>query len=408
MSALRSALEELVNEDLDGVDVDRLGDDMVEIDAVSGLLEAELTRRLAAFAYRGGPDRHGFPSATAWLKHHSRMAAGRAHRLVANSRLLDTAAATFGAWTTGRISSDQAHRLLQTANTVPAEYPEAEERLIGIVEDLGVTDTRVALEYWRQSVDGPGTILDEQLQEEARGVSLSTTVGGMARLDGWLTPLAGQALGTALDALMPPPQPNDTRTPRQRRHDALDDLARNYLDSGSTPTVGGEKPHLNLLCDLAAMQGIAGGTHQTETGQILTVDQIRKLACDSSVSRIVLGPDSEIIDVGRRTRVIPAALRRAIIIRDQHCTWKGGCDRDPRWCDVHHDQHWANGGDTNLDNCRLLCRYHHTLTHQMEYTGERPQKRGGQKRWGQWRLSAQKYTPPALAGFRSPELIRRD
>jgi Domain of unknown function (DUF222) len=365
MSALRSALEELVNEDLAEIDVDRLGDDLVEIETVAGLLEAELTRRLAAFDIKGGPDRHGFHSATAWLKHHCRMAAGRAHRLVTDSHLLNTAAATFGAWTTGRISSDQAHRLLQTANTVPNQYPEAEERLIDIVEDLGVNDTRVALEYWRQSVDGPGTTLDEQLQDEQRGVSLSTTVGGMARLDGWLTPLAGEALGSALNALMPPPQPNDTRTPRQRRHDALEDLTRSYLDSGSTPTVGGEKPHLNLLCDLAALQGIAGGTHETETGQVLTVEQIRKLACDSSVSRIVFGPDSEIIDVGRRTRIIPAALRRALIARDGHCTWRG-CETDSRWCDAHHIRHWADGGETCLSNLRLLCRYHHMLIHRIE------------------------------------------
>jgi Domain of unknown function (DUF222) len=368
MSALRSALEELVNEDLDGVDIDRLGDDLVEIDAVSGLLEAELTRRLAAFQTKGGPDRHGFHSATAWLKHHCRMAAGRAHRLVADSHLLDTAAATFGAWTRGRISADQAHRLLQTANTVPAEYPAAEVQLIGIVEGLDVTGTRVALEYWRQSVDGPGTILDEQLQDEARGISLSTTMGGMARLDGWLTPLAGQALGSALDALMPPPHPADTRSPRQRRHDALEDLARSYLDSPATPTVGGEKPHVSVLCDLAALQGIAGGTHETEAGEVLTVEQIRELACDSTISRIIVGPDSEIIDVGRRTRVIPAALRRALIARDRHCTWNG-CDRDPHWCDAHHIQHWADGGETCLINLRLLCRYHHTLIHRIEDRG---------------------------------------
>jgi hypothetical protein len=151
----------------------------------------------------------------------------------------------------------------------------------------------------------------------------------MVRVDGWMTRLAGEGLITALNTLVPPPGEDDTRTPRQRRHDALEDLARHYLEGPDTPTVGGEKPHVNLVCDLPALQGIPGGLHQTETGQLLTISQLRTITCDCSLSRIVLGPDSEIIDVGRRTRIIPTALRRAVIARDRHCTWPG-CDRNPR------------------------------------------------------------------------------
>jgi hypothetical protein len=124
-----------------------------------------------------------------------------------------------------------------------------------------------------------------------------------------------------------------------------------------------------LVCDLEALAGIAGGLHENEDGRVMTLAEIRKLACDSSVSRILLGAESEVIDVGRKTRIIPAALRRAIIARDRHCTWPGGCDRGPRWCDIHHVQHWADGGGTRPDNLTLLCRYHHTLTHQTEGRG---------------------------------------
>ena len=135
----------------------------------------------------------------------------------------------------------------------------------------------------------------------------------MVRVDGWMTSTAGAAFLAALDALMPPPRPDDTRTPRQRRHDALEDLARSYLDYADPPSVGGEKPHINLICDLPALQGIAGGVHETENGRLLTVNELRALSCDCSLSRIVIGPDREVIDVGRRTRIIPAALRRGIV-----------------------------------------------------------------------------------------------
>jgi hypothetical protein len=246
---------------------------------------------------------------------------------------------------------------------LPEPFTEGEERLVGIVEELSISDTRRAIEYWRQTMDGPGTISDEIAQHELRGISLSESLGGMGHIEGWTTPTALHTLRTALDALMPPPAPDDTRTPRQRRHDALEDLARDYLDHGDTPNVGGERPHINVVCDLEALAGIAGGLHETEDGRVMTLAEIRTLTCDSSVSRIVLGAESEVIDIGRKTRIIPSALRRAIIARDRHCTWQGGCDRGPRWCDIHHIHHWADGGETKPDNLTLLCRYHHTLTH---------------------------------------------
>ena len=206
---------------------------------------------------------------------------------------------------------------------------------------------------------------DQLEQMELRGISGSQSLGGMIRVDGWMTTTAGLAFLAAIDAFMPAPSPDDIRTPRQRRHDALEDLARHYLEHGDTPTVGGEKPHINLVCDISALQGIAGSLHETEDGHIITVQELRTLACDCSLSRIVLGPDGEVIDVGRRTRVIPTAMRRAVIARDRHCTWPG-CDRNPRWCDVHHLRHWADGGGTDPSNATLRCRFHHSLTHLLE------------------------------------------
>lgn len=71
---------------------------------------------------------------------------------------------------------------------------------------------------------------------------------------------------------------------------------------------------------------------------------------------------SEPLDVGRKTPVISAALRRALAVRDRGCRFPG-CDRPRSWCDAHHVVHWADGGATELANLVLLCRRHHTLTH---------------------------------------------
>jgi len=103
------------------------------------------------------------------------------------------------------------------------------------------------------------------------------------------------------------------------------------------------------------------GVIDTETGPI-TAEAARRLACDATVSRVILDAGSVPLDLGRATRVIPPALRQALELRDQHCTHPG-CDLPARFCDAHHHQHWADGGNTDLANLQLLCRHHHRQTH---------------------------------------------
>ena len=229
---------------------------------------------------------------------------------MARSKVFHDARTTIRAWIEHRLATDQAVVLLDQAVSLPEQFADAEGRLVDIVEDLTVADTRRVLEYWRQSVDGPGIAAGQTEQAELRGISASKSMGGMIRLDGWMTTLAGEAVLAALHALMPPPALGDTRTPRQRRHDALEDLARDFLDHADTPTVGGEKPHVNVIIDWAALTGLAGGRHEFEEGEVIDLATVQRITCDSSVCRIVFGPNGEIIDVGRRTRVVPAALRR--------------------------------------------------------------------------------------------------
>jgi hypothetical protein len=89
---------------------------------------------------------------------------------------------------------------------------------------------------------------------------------------------------------------------------------------------------------------------------------VRRLACDAEVSRIITRAGTEPLEVGRRSRVISAPLRRALNHRDRGCTHPG-CDTPARWCDAHHITHWADGGPTTLANLRLVCRRHHRTAH---------------------------------------------
>ena len=104
---------------------------------------------------------------------------------------------------------------------------------------------------------------------------------------------------------------------------------------------------------------------ELEDGPALALDTARRLACDSTVVGIVEGEDGEPLDIGRKTRSIPAAISRALKARDGGCRFPG-CDRT-RFCDGHHIMHWANGGETKLENLITLCGFHHRLVHEGGY-----------------------------------------
>jgi hypothetical protein len=121
-------------------------------------------------------------------------------------------------------------------------------------------------------------------------------------------------------------------------------------------------------------------------GQPVTAETARRVACDAGVIPVVLGADSEPLDIGRHSRVVPAGLRRALHLRDGGCRF-AGCDRPAGWCDAHHIRHWADGGETSLANLVLLCAHHHTLIHEG------------------WRLSGD---PAGTLRFQRPDRTRLD
>jgi hypothetical protein len=339
---------------------------------------------LSEFDARDAHHVFGNPSTISFLKEACRMSGGRAKRLVKNARAAARHVATLAAWRYGQLSADQAQQLFDISYQMPDKYEAAEQVLIDIAGDT-VDQTRQVLDYWKNTVDPAGVVLELVNQMERRSFELSTSANGMVTGRFMLTGMAGETLKTAITSLIPPAAVGDFRTPTQRRHDALSDLATSFLETTNTTTSGGEKPHLNIHVDLDALKAEPGGLHETTSGHVLSVESIRQIACDCSIVRIVFGPDSEIIDVGRKTRSVNPAQRRAVIAKDRHCTW-GRCRRPAAWCDVHHIIHWADGGKTVLTNLCLLCRYHHTLTHQLDAANrleqnykEQPATTGGTK-----------------------------
>ena len=110
--------------------------------------------------------------------------------------------------------------------------------------------------------------------------------------------------------------------------------------------------------DLDAGQAVieqAGGLH-------LGREAARRVACDSGLVVLLGDSGGEVLDVGRRSRTVPSALRRALLSRDRGQCRFPGCES--RHCDAHHVEHWADGGQTRLANLVLLCRFHHRAVHE--------------------------------------------
>lgn len=357
----------LMGEPIEGLSNGELAQSLVDLENLLDRLEAERNRRLSLFSQRHGYFELEYPSASSSLIHRCRMAPQRAIRLVAQASALQSMALTREAWTRGEVTSDQVRCLLPARQLNPTAFAQHEATLVDAIAGLSVAATRQAVAYWRQAVDHrqAETSVEELL--ERRRIHLSETFEGMWRIDGWLDPLAGEILNTALQAATPPPAAGDARTPAQRRADGLTDLARLALDQGQLPQQGGEKPHLLVLVDASRLQPQAGqspavGRAETAEGTVFTQSTVDLLSCDCSISRIVFGARSEVVDLGRKTRLIPPALRRAVIARDRHCQ-HAGCYRPAKWCDIDHIIPWQHGGETKLENLQLLCRYHHRLKH---------------------------------------------
>jgi hypothetical protein len=218
--------------------------------------------------------------------------------------------------------------------------------------------------HWRQMAELElGSQGEEELRKR-RSLHASVSFLGMVRVDGDLDPETGETLLTALGAVMDSEvrsgTDKDLRTPAQRRADALGEICRQWLDRGDRPLVAGERPHITLSVDVKGLKG--GGPGELDHTGAVGTELTRRLGCDASVMRVVMAGGSEPLDVGRRTAVVPPAIRRAVIVRDRGCRFPG-CGRPHEWCDAHHIVHWADGGVTAVSNLILLCRPHHRLVH---------------------------------------------
>lgn len=354
--------------DLPGRSWDELATLALAAQRVAHQAHAAVLAATAAFDASGAWEADGAASAAGWLRARGNLSAGAARALVRDARLLrDAMPAMASALAAGEVTP--AHVRVVTA--VAERHPERRETLSGIDATLAEAarsvdppTLRTLVDRWTSAVDPLIATDDEHDKHAARALSASRTLDGMVAIDGLLDPDNGSALLAALEALMSVDRtPDDDRTPRQRRADALGTLARDVLGSGHLPTMGGERPHVHVTIPVSVVLDQQPFGAALGDATVLTAEAAFRYLCDATLVPILEGEPGQVLDIGRARRTIPPSLRRAVIRRDQHCVF-AGCDAAPSRCEVHHLVAWAHGGSTSQSNLVLLCHRHHRAVHQ--------------------------------------------
>ena len=168
------------------------------------------------------------------------------------------------------------------------------------------------------------------------------------------------------DAYSSPEVPSGTYPKRPshtvRRADALAWMAERLFEEGEAPALSPHRHEVVVHVDADVLARGEAGRCETEHHGTLAAETVRRLCCDGAIVATVDGPKGEPLSVGRRTRSISPALRRALMSRDRGCRFPG-CSATHR-LHGHHVRHWAEGGETALDNLVLLCPVHHRLVHE--------------------------------------------
>ena len=391
-------------------ELERLGERIAELSSRIQAATYDLLVLIREFDARSGWS--GWTSCAHWLSWRTGLAPGAAREHVRVARALKDLPKLSDAMRRGAVSYSKVRAVTRVAT------PETEQALLDVAQCGTAAHVEQIVRGWRR-VDRTAERTEEKLRQDRRSLRTWVDDDGMVVVQARLTPEVGAALRRALEAACDQARPavadacnadseaSDIAlaeeelgpTFGQRQADAIGVIAECALAGGLDRGTAGDRYQVVVHVDggaLADARDVPAGTYKRaelaseldegrqdvpagtpvqgsvpaaqsqmvldEAGGIhVSAETARRLACDAAKVEMRHGPDGEILDVGRRTRTISPALRRALAARDGRCRFPG-CQN--RRCDAHHIEHWADGGETALDNLVLLCRRHHRAVHE--------------------------------------------
>jgi hypothetical protein len=325
---------------------------LFQLRRVIDLQEIAFARAAAEFAASGAWDEDGSVSAVDWLRFNCHMNAGAAANSIAVGEMLERLPESHQAVVDGEIGFAHLATMARTAEALGDRFDE--KVLVEKAKENSPGKFFYICHHARHAADAQRYAAEQAEQVEQRRLKLSTWMDGSLLISGQLDPVGGAALLSVIVPLARKSGADDDRSPERRNADALVELA-----SG-----GGSQAKIQVTSSLETLLALAGApAAEMEHCLPISSKTIERLACDSSIARVLLNSESVVIDVGRSKRVVSEPGRRALTARDGHCKWRE-CDRPASRTAAHHLVHWIHGGSSDLDNLVLLCHRHHWMVHE--------------------------------------------
>jgi hypothetical protein len=336
--------------------IDRLEDEIASLAAEVYALTCRWLCLVGEFERREGYVEWGCRSSSSWLAWRCGLSerAARDHVRVGRSLLeLPRIREAFGR---GELSYSKVRALTRAAT------PEDEVELLELARHATTDQLERIVRAYRGCLD-----LDDARRAHAeRFLNWSWEPDGSLSFRGRLpaeeASLFMRSLEAARDELTEQGWEAGTREPAVTNADAAVLVAESYLANGPATRRAGERYQVVVRVDPETLTGESGsGRCATEDGSPLAAETARRIACDAGIVAIA-EREGKVLGVGRKTRSVPPALRRALDARDGGCRFPGCNSR--RFVEGHHLEHWADGGETSEENMVQLCRPHHRLIHE--------------------------------------------
>jgi hypothetical protein len=313
----------------------------------------------------------GLRSCAHWLNWKCGIGMGAAREKVRVAHALKELPLTSDAFREGRISYSKVRAMTRVATAQNEDY-------LLMIADYGTASHVECVVRDYRKVKRSEALKLENERYAGRELSWYTDHDGCLVLRGRLTPEQGAVIRKALEAAqdeefkerkhVPAETSKDKSRPNPdplaaRRADALERLAQVYFEGRQEASSSGDRYLVHVHSDLDTLnKDGAGAQSEMEDGGCVSAETSRRMCCDSGIVRWLENNKGETLSVGRKSRVVPPAIRRALQRRDGGCRFPG-CTAT-RFVDAHHIRHWSDGGETSLENLVLLCRHHHRLVHE--------------------------------------------
>ena len=340
---------------------------LIEMGRGISLMQLMFAKEAAEFAATEEYEEWGATTPIDWIRIHCHMTGPQAANYVAAGEHFDELPQTTLAMAEGKVGFGHMVMMARTTDALaisPTAKVFDEQRLLAKALDNTVGKFHHICRHLRHAADPKGYAATEADLVENRSLRMSSDDDGAVYLTGVFDPVGGAAIRSALEPLAHRSGAGDDRSYDRRMADALVDVSMHALDNGLVPQNASQRTHLQVTASLETLLGLDGApAAELELSLPISAKAVERLACDCSVTRILLGSDSMVIDVGRARRVISGPARKALNVRDRGCTWPG-CDRPATWSSGHHLVHWIHGGTNEPHNLTLLCYRHHWMVHE--------------------------------------------